>query len=97
MEKRYMKDGFKSSRLFLNKLLSTLNKWDEEAIIRRGQNLLNVALTIWEFPNSKYHSEVEEKISYDLSYSDDFTSEKISEFEFFNDVYQVNNWTDFQT
>ena len=97
IEKRDMKDGFKNSRLFLNKLLASLNKWDEDAINRRAQNLLNVALTIWEHPKSKYQTEVVEKISYDLSYSDDFTNEKITEFEFFNDTYVVNDWKEFQT
>jgi len=97
VEKRDMKDGFKGSRLYLNKLLASLNKWDEEAINRRAQNLLTVALTIWELPKSKYQTEILEKISYDLSYSDDFTSEKITEFEFFNDTYPVNDWKEFQT
>ena len=81
LEKRDMEDGFKKSRLNLNKLLASLDRWDENAINRRAQNLLNDALKIWDLPKSKYQTEETEEISYDLSYSDDFTNERIDEFE----------------
>ncbi len=95
IEKRDMEDGFKKSRLFLNKLLASLDKWNEDAINRRAQNLLNVALTVWELPKSNYRTEVEEEVSYDLSYSDDFTNERISEFEFLESNYKVKSWKEF--
>jgi uncharacterized protein with ParB-like and HNH nuclease domain len=94
-EKRDMPNGFKKSRLFLNRLLASLDKWNEDAINRRAQNLLNVALVVWELPKSSYRTEVEEEISYDLSYSDDFTNERISEFEFLESNYKVKSWKEF--
>jgi uncharacterized protein with ParB-like and HNH nuclease domain len=97
LEKRDMEHGFKHSKLQLNKLLATLNKWDEENINKRAQHLLGIGLQIWERPKSKYKASVEEDVFYDLSYSDDFTSERISEFEFFNETHQVKTWKDFMT
>jgi len=48
-EKRDMEKGFKESGLRINRDLAKLNKWTEEEIIKRAENLAGVALKIWSF------------------------------------------------
>ena len=49
-EKRDMNGGFKESPLKLNKGLGALEKWDENAIKQRAENLSAMALAIWKAP-----------------------------------------------
>ena len=49
-EKRDMDGGFKDSPLKLNKGLGALEKWDEETIKKRAENLSAMALNIWKAP-----------------------------------------------
>ncbi|MDD9859352.1 MAG: DUF262 domain-containing protein [Nitrospira sp.] len=51
LEKRDLKEGgFKASKLWLNKDLSTLDKWDSKAIEKRFDRLYERFLKIWEYP-----------------------------------------------
>ncbi|MCK5743023.1 MAG: DUF262 domain-containing protein [Chlorobi bacterium] len=50
--KRDLKDkGYKASRLFLNKYLSSLNKWDVSQLSIRSEQLISRAQKIWKFPD----------------------------------------------
>jgi len=49
-KKRDMDGGFKDSPLRLNKGLGALEKWDENAIRQRAENLSGMALEIWKKP-----------------------------------------------
>ncbi len=46
-EKQYMKDGFRDSPLRLNRSLARAEKWDEETIRERAEELAEKALQIW--------------------------------------------------
>lgn len=50
LEKRDLKGGFKDSKLWLNQDLSTLDKWDSEAIAKRFDRLYERFLKVWEYP-----------------------------------------------
>jgi uncharacterized protein with ParB-like and HNH nuclease domain len=51
-EKRDLeKAGYKDSRLWLNKYLSSLDKWDKEEIEKRFDQIAKRFLEIWEYPN----------------------------------------------
>lgn len=55
IEKRDMKEkGFSDSRLFLNKYLSTIEKWNEKNIKDRAEKLQKRALKIWEYSLTEY-------------------------------------------
>ncbi len=56
IEKRDMKQGFKESRLFLNRMLSEFDKWDKDSIIKRAAILKDKSLRIWKYPHSEYQS-----------------------------------------
>lgn len=49
-EKRDMKGGFKESPLKLNRELANLDKWNEETILKRAENLSREALKVWKYP-----------------------------------------------
>ena len=57
-EKRDMDKGFKESRLFLNKRLSTLVEWNEDSIIDRAnflkQSILPESRYLWRMKR-KFH------------------------------------------
>ena len=51
-EKRDMKNGFRESKLHVNKDLGAVEKWDESAIKARASRLSEDALTVWPFPKA---------------------------------------------
>jgi len=66
LEKRNMEGGFGESPIKLNRVLGTLEKWDERQILSRAKDLAEKAIQIWKFPEipqeilSKY-SEIEDE------------------------------------
>lgn len=73
LSKRDMEGGFAQSPLFLNSKLKQLNNWNESEIKKRADELMEVAINIWELPFlskeilDKYFPESkEENINYDL-------------------------------
>ncbi|WP_231167984.1 DUF262 and DUF1524 domain-containing protein [Helicobacter pylori] len=71
-EKRDMEKGFKDSPLRLNRSLRDLESFGEEEIKKRANDLADLALKIWTYPNlnaetlEKYKPKKEKKV-YDLS------------------------------
>ncbi|GAA9432961.1 DUF262 and DUF1524 domain-containing protein [Helicobacter pylori] len=71
-EKRDMEKGFKDSPLKLNQSLKDLESFGEEEIKKRANDLADLALKIWTYPNlnaetlEKYKPKKEKKV-YDLS------------------------------
>ncbi|GAA7431060.1 DUF262 and DUF1524 domain-containing protein [Helicobacter pylori] len=71
-EKQGMEKGFKNSPLRLNQGLRGLESFDEEEIEKRANDLADLALKIWTYPNldaetlEKYKPKKEKKV-YDLS------------------------------
>ncbi len=68
IEKRDLKDvGYKDSRLWLNKYLSTIEKWDKVEIEKRFDLIAERCLKIWNMPN--------------ITVSEDSSSNEINIFE----------------
>lgn len=60
LEKRDLKDaGYKDSKLWLNKYLSSLNKWDKAEVEIRFEQIAERFLKIWEYPNINLLDEVD--------------------------------------
>jgi uncharacterized protein with ParB-like and HNH nuclease domain len=96
IEKRDMENGFKDSRLFLNKGLSNLKKWNKSTILDRGKELQERALKIWIYPNTTYESEEDRLKVCTLSDDGNFTGEKILSYSFMGDSEQaVSSWKNF--
>lgn len=49
--------GYRDSRLWLNKYLSTIDKWDKAEIERRFDQIAERVLKIWEYPNISIEDE----------------------------------------
>jgi len=97
IEKRDMNKGFKESRLFLNKLLSSFEDWNETTIKKRANFLRNKALKIWKYPISNYEFAVDDLKVFTLDDDDtNFTGEKILSFKIMEDrEINVRSWKDF--
>lgn len=50
LEKRNMEGGFRDSPIRLNRALAKLERWDEDAIVARTNELVRSALRIWPVP-----------------------------------------------
>jgi predicted transport protein len=49
-QKRTMEGGFADSPIRLNRSLAKLDRWDERAIVSRAQELAQLAIQIWAYP-----------------------------------------------
>ena len=62
--KRDMKGGFKDSPIRLNRFLASLEKWGEQEIKNRAEEIARLSIDIWAYPNvskellNKYKSEL---------------------------------------
>jgi len=92
IEKRDMQKGFKESRLFLNKYISDLDKWDEENIKKRSEILCEVALKIWGYPQTNYIIPKKSENLYSLSDDHSFTGEKIESYILQEKEIKVKSW-----
>lgn len=97
LEKRDMNKGFKESRLFLNKLLSSFEEWNETSIKKRANFLRKKALNIWQYPDSNYQFTIDDLKNFTLDDDDtNFTGEKVLSFKVMEDKeINVSSWKDF--
>lgn len=95
-EKKEMENGFKDSRLYLNKYISSIDNWNEEEIKNRTEILLNRALEIWKYPNVMYQPPTNSEKIFTLEDDDiNFTNENIIYFSILGEHHKVKNWTEF--
>lgn len=84
LNKRDMKDaGYKDSRLWLNKHLSTLEKWDRDEIEKRSDIIAERFLKIWEFPKIEIELS-EENDEVNIFEADDPTHKRLEYAIFFD-------------
>ncbi|WP_055070024.1 DUF262 domain-containing protein [Clostridium massiliamazoniense] len=94
IEKRNMENGFKESRLRLNKYLGTIDCWNEENIIERAEKLYEIALNIWKYPEVTLKEKAKSDNLFSLGNRDDFTNTKVKKYIFLGDEIKVKNWAD---
>lgn len=72
ISKRDREDGFKDSPIKMNQSLRNIEKWDEDAIKRRANELIDIALKVWgspALPNDvldKYRQKPDIKTAYSI-------------------------------
>ena len=93
-EKRDIENGFKESGLRLNKAVATCDKWTEQELQLRQQEMMEKALKLWVYPETSYQPKQKESEIISLSEDFDFTNRSISSFNFFSTTYKVADWTD---
>lgn len=55
--------GYKDSRLWLNKYLSTIDRWDETALLERSTLLTERCLLIWQYPDIQIEDEPSSEVN----------------------------------
>lgn len=84
--------GYKDSRLWLNKYLSTIDKWDKTEIEKRATFIYKRFLKIWEIPNIDVESDIESN-EINIFDAEDPTHKKLEYAMFLNrrlDITQVS-------
>ncbi|MCL4264423.1 MAG: DUF262 domain-containing protein [Anaerolineae bacterium] len=90
LEKRDLKDvGYKNSRLWLNKYLSSIDKWDKGEIERRFEQIADRVLKIWEYPDISIEDEPESR-EVNIFEAEDPRFRKLEYAIFFDSRLEVN-------
>ncbi len=90
LEKRDLKNaGYKDSRLWLNKYLSMLDKWDKSEIEKRCDKITKRFLKIWEYPNISIEDESDNQ-EINIFEAEDPTHKKLEYAIFFDSKIEVN-------
>jgi len=98
IEKRDMEGkGFRDSRLFLNKYLSTIEGWSEENIKERAKKLQERTLSIWKYPSTEYKPKKDMSKIFTLADEETvFTGKTIISFSYEEyEDYKVSAWKEF--
>ncbi len=93
-DKKTMKFGYDSSKLWLNKYLQKQSHWGETQMKERAEILAKRANALWDFPKTDFEpaSPEEEPISFFENF--DFTNRVPSEFYFLDNEFEVDSWRD---
>lgn len=96
-EKQNMEKGFKESHFVnLNKIPSNANNWGEEEIIQRTDELIQIALKIWLYPEVNFVPSIQEREMIVFDGEQKFTNYQIKGFSFLSDEYQpIDTWKNF--
>ena len=90
LEKRDLDEvGYTYSRLWLNKYLSTIDKWDKSEIERRFEFISERVLKIWSIPNISIVEQLDNSLI-NIFDADDPTNKKLEYAVFFDQKIEVN-------
>ena len=92
LEKRDMPDkGYAASRLFLNKYLAKIDKWDETELVNRLDAITKRFFEIWKFPDvsMKTIANVQNATEINIFNLDDISGEKL-EYAVFDNKRMIN-------
>ena len=94
-EKKTMKNGFLDSGIRLNRFVSQFDKWGEEELGLRKAKLSEMALDIWEYPETTFVPEQKEDDIVSLSEDNGIaTNRDIQYFIFREERQDVSTWAD---
>jgi hypothetical protein len=93
IEKRDIKDGFKDSNLRLNNYVSRCEKWGEEELLVRRNELWILAKDLWKYPVTNFEPVVQFPEMHTLDEDFIFKGKTINSFTFLGTQYKVYSWT----
>ena len=94
-EKRDMENGFKESGLRLNHYIAQFDKWSEDELEMRKQELSRLAKTIWSYPETDFEPEVIDDDIVSLSEDNGIsTGRKIQYYIFQDEREDVDEWSE---
>lgn len=92
IEKRDMPNGFKECQARLNFNLRSLDKWNENEIVKRANSLFDLAKEKWSFPEDWL--DIDEPNNKILTVNDNWSNVKINKVIFQGKEKEVNNTTE---
>ena len=94
-EKRDMENGFKQSGLRLNHYIAQFDRWGENELEQRKQELSKMAKAIWSYPPTDFEPEVQDDDVVSLSEDNGIsTGRKIQYYIFQDEKEEVVDWAD---
>ena len=94
-EKRNMENGFKQSGLRLNHYIAQFDRWGENELEQRRQELSKMAKAIWSYPPTDFEPEVQDDDVVSLSEDNGIsTGRKIQYYIFQDEKEEVVDWAD---
>jgi hypothetical protein len=95
IEKRDMENGFKQSGLRLNHYIAQFDKWSEEELEQRKQELSRIAKAIWSYPETSFEPEVIDDDIVNLSEDNGIaTGRKLQYYIFQVEKEDVDEWSE---
>ena len=95
IEKRDMENGFKQSGLRLNHYIAQFDKWSEEELEQRKQELSRIAKAIWSYPETSFEQEVIDDDIVNLSEDNGIaTGRKLQYYIFQDEKEDVDEWSE---
>lgn len=95
IEKRDMENGFKQSGLRLNHYIAQFDKWNEEELEQRKQELSRMAKVIWSYPETSFEPEVIDDDIVNLSEDNGIaTGRKLQYYIFQDEKEDVDEWSE---
>ncbi len=95
VDKKNMPKGFKESHLKLNHYVANCDKWTEEELIERNNQLTTLALKIWPTFVSSFVPVHKEGNTFALDEDVDLYNRNIYSFTFAGTKYSVKTWREF--
>lgn len=93
IEKRDMEKGFKDSAFRLNNYVKDCEKWTEEELLQRQQQLLKVVLKLWPMPSTSFEPVRRDAENVSMDEEDfEFTGKKLQAYIYKGVRYTVNTW-----
>ncbi len=93
-EKKTCEKGFKESGLNLNKILLDFEKWTEDEMDKRWEELSKLSLKLWEYPETNFIPKEQQLDEITLEDSADLTKRKLISFTYGNSIDQKAKWVD---
>lgn len=95
IEKRDMENGFRESGLRLNHYIAKFDKWSENELEMRKQELSRLAKTIWRYPETDFEPEVIDDDIVNLSEDNGIaTGRKLQYYIFQDEREDVDEWSE---
>lgn len=99
-DKKNAENGYLYSHIHMNKEIAEFDKWDEDALIKRQQKLMEYAKDIWKYPETTFHPVAKPMDSFSLSEyiesEEDVTGtgKRPTSFTYMNQTHSCEAWSE---
>lgn len=94
LDKRDTADGFKDSHLHLNAFVASCDKWTEEELILRNEEMKTLFLKLWPYPETDFAPNIAVNETHSLDEDFDFKGKYLVSFSFLDTPYTADTWSE---